>query len=447
MEKQATPLYITGLILGLLLSCLYAHHQILTGDQLQMIAKGYLGAHQGIWLSYGNAASAMGNVPGSLSAWLVGGPLLLWDSPWAPMTLLLALKLVSFLLFDDVIRRVFSAPVRLLFMLIYWLNPWFLYESILYNPAYLFFAAALHFWTAFRLREQSSFLYSMLHVLAIGFAMQLHYSWPLLAVISGCLFWRQLIRLNWWGIAAGVGILLLSLLPYFHEVMANPHIAKADADTQDRYIGWGLLHVYPVLKSVIYWLRYGSWIFTSKLVNGVSFDWLGSSGWPSQLATWIWQALVYLVGAGSMVLGLLANRYVWRLIRPHVSWRWASKPTALDPFSWLGLYSASAFVAILVCAALAPIIFSYWHLMLAFPFALLPLLLFCRNWVAAHPQPFARYMLLAFLYCLLVNLMAANDSHKYSFRANYAEQTRQWVSQMSADEAHKQATLATPDAD
>lgn len=56
----------------------------LTGDQTQMLYKGYLGAYQGIWLSYGNAASAMGNVPGSLSAYLVGLPLLLIGASLIP---------------------------------------------------------------------------------------------------------------------------------------------------------------------------------------------------------------------------------------------------------------------------------------------------------------------------------------------------------------------------
>ncbi|MGL5505908.1 MAG: 3-deoxy-D-manno-octulosonic acid transferase, partial [Aeromonas veronii] len=112
-----------------------------------MLYKGYLGAYEGVWLSYGNAASAVGNVPGSLSAWLIGGPLLLWDSPYAPMVLLLAMRLVGFLLFDAVIRQVFDDRVRLLFLVLCWLNPWFQYESLLYNPSYLFLFSAMHCWS------------------------------------------------------------------------------------------------------------------------------------------------------------------------------------------------------------------------------------------------------------------------------------------------------------
>ncbi|MGL4958147.1 MAG: hypothetical protein ACRC49_03960, partial [Plesiomonas sp.] len=139
--RYHNALFAACIFAGLLLSWLFSDHQLLTGDQTQMLYKGYLGAYEGVWLSYGNAASAVGNVPGSLSAWLIGGPLLLWDSPYAPMLLLLAMRLVGFLLFDAVIRQVFddrglngnvlnSNVVRLLFLVLCWLNPWFQYESL-----------------------------------------------------------------------------------------------------------------------------------------------------------------------------------------------------------------------------------------------------------------------------------------------------------------------------
>ena len=82
--RYHNALFAACIFAGLLLSWLFSDHQLLTGDQTQMLYKGYLGAYEGVWLSYGNAASAVGNVPGSLSAWLIGGPLLLWDSPMPP---------------------------------------------------------------------------------------------------------------------------------------------------------------------------------------------------------------------------------------------------------------------------------------------------------------------------------------------------------------------------
>jgi signal transduction histidine kinase len=85
-------------------------------------------------------------------------------------------------------------------MVIYWLNPWFLFENTLWNPSYLSFFTAVHFWAAFHMQQKKSFWYSFLHLLAIGMAVQLHYSWPILAVISSFLFYRGIIKIHWLGL-------------------------------------------------------------------------------------------------------------------------------------------------------------------------------------------------------------------------------------------------------
>ena len=36
----------TGITIGIILSFAFAHHQIITGDQWQMLQKGYLAAHE-----------------------------------------------------------------------------------------------------------------------------------------------------------------------------------------------------------------------------------------------------------------------------------------------------------------------------------------------------------------------------------------------------------------
>ncbi len=429
LDAYVNPLFWGGVLLGLLLSLLYAEHQVLTGDQTQMLYKGYLGALQGTWLSYGNAASAVGNVPGSLSAYLVGLPLTIWYSPYAPMLALLVMRLVSYLLFDSVIRQLFAPRIRLLFMLLYWLNPWFMYENLLYNPSYLFLFAALHFWSAFHLRHKPSFFHTLIHVLAIGMAMQLHYSWPILAVISAYLFYRRLIHIHWLGLACAVLLIAGSLIPYLQELMSNQTIAQnTDPEAQKRYIGWGGVHVYPVLKAFIYWFRYGSWLFAERLINDTHFAWLSGSHYVQLALTWIWRVLVYAIGALSVVLSLKANWFVWQQVKG----QWWRRPAVAeaDGEQWFTLYGVAALVAIFISAVLSPIIFSYWHLMIAFPFAQIPLLLFIRHW--AQPQTDRRLtqaLLFAACYCLCVNLVAANDSRKFSYQVSFKTQTEAYVAE------------------
>lgn len=414
-----------GVIGGLLMSLVFFQFQILTGDQTQMLYKGYLGAYEGVWLSYGNAASAVGNVPGSLSAWLIGGPLLLWDSPYAPVLLLLAMRLVGFLLFDAVIRQVFGDRVRLLFLVLCWLNPWFQYESLLYNPSYLFLFSAMHCWSAWHMRERASFWHMIVHLLAIGMAMQLHYSWPLLAVMSTYLFWRRILKVSWSGVAVAALLIGASLIPYAMEVMSNSQITQnVDPEARQRYIGWGLVHVYPVLKSVLYWLRYGSWLFASKLVNDTQFIWLAGHEYLQLAAVWLWRLVIYGVGSATVLLAAKANWQLWKRLKPRLM---RSDRAPVDGESWLGLYAVAAVLAVLVSAALSPIIFNYWHLMLIFPYALFPMLLLLVEWTRRYPQWVGKGLLAATLFCTVVNLIAATDSTKFSYQADYQQQVETYL--------------------
>nr|WP_233267807.1 3-deoxy-D-manno-octulosonic acid transferase [Aeromonas veronii] len=426
--RYHNALFAACIFAGLLLSWLFSDHQLLTGDQTQMLYKGYLGAYGGVWLSYGNAASAVGNVPGSLSAWLIGGPLLLWDSPYAPMVLLLAMRLVGFLLFDAVIRQVFDDRVRLLFLVLCWLNPWFQYESLLYNPSYLFLFSAMHCWSAWHMRERASFWHMIVHLLAIGMAMQLHYSWPLLAVMSTYLFWRRILKVSWSGVVVATLLIGASLIPYAMEVMSNSHITQnVDPEARQRYIGWGLVHVYPVLKSVLYWLRYGSWLFASKLVNDTQFIWLAGHEYLQMAVVWLWRVVIYGVGSATVLLAAKANWQLWCELKPRLL---RSDRAPVDGESWLGLYALAAVLAVLVSAALSPIIFNYWHLMLIFPYALFPILLLLVRWSRRYPQWVGKGLLAATLFCTAVNLIAACDSTKFSYQADYKSQVLEYLQEM-----------------
>ena len=144
------------LILGLsvVLSFYYQSQQWLSGDQWQMLNKGFVAALSGEYLPYGNEASTMGNVPGSLSSIVIGLPLAVWFHPYAPVMVLELTRLAGVLLFIDALRQLFSPRTVVMGTLLYALNPWFLYDSLLYNPAYLSFGAAVVLNMLVRLRRE-----------------------------------------------------------------------------------------------------------------------------------------------------------------------------------------------------------------------------------------------------------------------------------------------------
>jgi len=420
--KYFKTLYILLFSLGLALSYWYAMHQIVDGDITQMLDKGYHGFFTGEWSSYGNAASVVGNVPGSLLALVVGLPLFIVDSPWAPMSFLILLKAGSFFLLDNVIKHSFDNTIRLVFLVIYWLNPWFLFENILYNPSYLFFFSALHLWSAFQLREKNSFFYSFLHLLSIGMAMQLHYSWIILAVMSLFLLYKNIVKVNWFGVFFAAFVIVVSLIPYIQEFMQNEAIRQnQDAKDGDRYIGWGGIHVYPVLKAFLYWLRYGSFIFTNKLVTGANFDWLTTIAIMQQVLKYAYQVVIFAFGALTLWISFQANKYLYQKIKGTYFRRYQEE-TNLQ--AWLQNYILAALTGILVSAILSPIVFNYWHLLIIFPFALFPFLLYIYN---EKKEKISSYFLPIVIYLFCINLIAAIDSKKYDLHADYSEQVVQYI--------------------
>jgi hypothetical protein len=419
IEKNFTKIQILLLLLGLGLSLFYASHQILTGDQTQMIYKGYMAAYHDVWINYGNAASAVGNVPGSMLTYVVALPVMLFDSPWSPMLFLILLHLASYFLLDAVIKDIFKADIRLVFLVLYWLNPWFVFENILYNPSYLFFFSALHFYSAYKQREKASFWYSFLHMLSIGLAMQFHYSWIILSIISLYLVYRKIVKVNWFGVAFGVVVIGISLIPYLQAVMQNSSITKHAEDT-GRYIGWGGVHVYPVLKSFLYWLRYGSFFFPNKLIMSAHFEWISSVHMVQMIFVYLYKAVVVGVGVVTLYFSYKANRLLYERLKGKLFVREASRSKK----EWLLLYVFAALLGVFVSSILSPIIFSYWHLIMVFPFAIMPFLLYFE----AHAKQYLKFFLLfTVTYFTLLNLIGAIDSRKYSYKNNYEIDTKAYV--------------------
>ncbi len=420
LEKNFIKIQTFLLLLGLGLSLFYASHQVLTGDQTQMLYKGYMAAYRDVWINYGNAASAVGNVPGSMLTYVVALSVMLFDSPWSPMLLLIFLHLVSYFLLDAVIKDIFKADIRLVFLIIYWLNPWFLFENILYNPSYLFFFSALHFWSAYKQREQSSFWYSFLQMLSIGLAMQFHYSWIILSIISLYLVYRKIVQVNWFGVAFGLVVISISLIPYLQAVIQNSSITK-HADDTGRYIGWGGIHVYPVLKSFIYWLRYNSFFFPNKLIMSAHFDWIGSTHTVQLIFIYLYKALVVTIGAATLYFSYKANR----LLYDRLKGRFFMRKMSSSKEEWLLLYVFGAVLGVFISSILSPIIFNYWHLIIVFPFAIMPFLIYFKSYSRNYLQKFVFFTV---SYFLLINIMGAIDSGKYNIKVNYVDDVNAYVS-------------------
>jgi hypothetical protein len=320
------------------------------GDTLNMLARGWRFAFAGEWLQYGMPTSAGGKSPGGLLSLLVGMPLLVWPDFRAPALVVWLLGVAGYLILDRIVVRVLGPSSRLAFAALYWLSPWRIYfTSFLWNPNYMFVFGALHLWAAYQLRHRRRFWPSLVFVLIVGMAIQLHTSAMVLAVMSMMLWWRGLVRLRWSGVVTGGIVTLASLLPWIIAVVQRPELFPGGTGFPFR----NLLLIQPALRGLMYLVRYPSLalprqVYELDLVPGGTGDDLASS-----------MLVVVLVGMGwlTVLMPLWAYRRFFRRARP--LWRRREWPGAAR--LWLRGYLVWSLVGAALAFAASPTSVMFWQ--------------------------------------------------------------------------------------
>lgn len=94
--------------MGLLIAIVMLVRSQVGGDQLNLLARGWLLAAEGKWISYGNPMSTGGKAPGGITSLLVGLPLLLWQDHRAPSVVILLFHVLAYWILDGTLRRILS---------------------------------------------------------------------------------------------------------------------------------------------------------------------------------------------------------------------------------------------------------------------------------------------------------------------------------------------------
>lgn len=409
------------IVLFLGLSVLYNVNQNFSFDQVQMLLKGIHAALTGEFLPFGNEASTMGNLPGMLSSWVIGFPLQLYAHAWSPVIFQFLLRVVAILLFINALCQLFERKIVLIGTFLLALSPWVLYQTMLYNPAYLLLGSTLTLNTLVRLRNDKSnrrvhggralefnlgrFINSLLLVLAIGFCLQLHFSWPVLAAMVGIMWLRRDIKISYVGVLVGIALVGWSLVPYVQEIMVNPSLlTNPEPYAQERYLGYGIVHVYPVLKGLLYWFRFGSLLVTEKAIVPELTDDL--SLWLVVLG-YAWIGIAYLVGGLSVLYAAYSNYFV--ISRFHVS-------NSSDRLRFVRGMTISAILAVLLAAGASPVVLNFWQIAVIIPFALLPVLAF----MSVRPHGLKFYVWVAAIFFVFANFLGATYSEKFNYKQNFS---------------------------
>jgi hypothetical protein len=371
-------LHAAVLATGLALSLLMVWRSQTAGDQLYLLARGWMLVSEGWIVPFGSPMSGGGCEPGSLTSLLVGLPLLLVRDYRVANLLVLATHVAAYVILDRSLRRAVGPRERLLFAVAYWLNPWRLYFSAyLWNPNWLFVLGAAHLATAMAQRTRPSFWASFAHAVILGAAFQLHASVVILVALSGLLWWRGLMRPSLAGLAAGGLLVVASLIPWMLELARHPELMPV----QEGFPGRGLLLVQPALKGLSTWLRYAS-LFVSRQPRRLDFT--SSLGDEADAVLAPVVAIVALVvGIASLAPAVMSHAWLWRRRR---DLRFGPIPEAEPGREWLLGYARLATLAAAFAFALSPTTTMMWQGFIALHAAVLVLPLWCADRLEASPR-------------------------------------------------------------
>ena len=367
-DREAARIVWILFVAGLLIAILMLIRSQVGGDQLNLLARGWLLAAEGKWISYGNPMSTGGKAPGGITSLLVGLPLMVWRDHRAPGVVILLFHVFAYWILDGTLRRILSPRERVLLAVLYWLNPWQLYfASFLWNPNYLFLLSSLHLWSCLAQRERGRFWPSFLHTAGLALAFQIHASFLLLAVASLLLWLRRYFRVHWGGAIAGGALASLPLIPWALEVTAHPALVT---EASKGFLGRGLILVFPLVRGLLYWLRYGSLYLSERMAD---FDFSGLFGSDRWLGPGL-NAVSQTVLALTLIVPLFANVRLWRRVRKN----WRSKLTApsVSDREWLKGYARLSFLAAAIVFGLSPTTIMMWQGLILLHAAILPVVLY-----------------------------------------------------------------------
>ena len=418
-RDSSRSVIIIVIVIGLIITALYAYGHKIDGDVIQLLRNGHSLVTKGILVPFGSQSSSggSGNVPGAFLSLAVGAPMKLWHSPWSALLLLTGFHMMALLMYLDIMKKFVSSVTLVALSVLFWLNPWRVAEVFLWNPGYIYFAALVHFWTAFHLSEKRSFIFSMLHTLSLFLALQIHASFVILVFISLILLWMRALKPNWLGIAAGILLGMASLLPYIMAGLKDPSIFPQPGSGGKGFLFFGIVYVYPLLKGFWYWILFGSFIFQKHIFHQLEFSWIHSVGLKSALK-YAWTGIAYATGAAGVILSFYVN-YTFFKNNKNVFRFWQVR---FEPgSSWIIYYTVAAFVAMMAATAISPTLPIFWHLLFIWPFTLIPLVLFIEHRISVlnDTKKMTALIWLCAIYFTVFNIFGALGSTKHSINSNF----------------------------
>ena len=170
-----------------------------------------------------------------------------------------------------------------------------------------------------------------------------------------------------------------------------------------------MVHVCPIFKALLYWLRFGSLLVTQKSI--VSAPLAGDMPLVFDILRYSWLVLTQVIGGITVLISAYAN-YILLLKKRELK---EQNPE----FNFVREISIAAIVALIAAAAAATLTLNYWQIIILFAFALLPVLcLVERKIFFLKPK----YMFYFAAFMVAMNFVSATNSRKFHESVSYVDQ-------------------------
>ena len=405
---------ITGIVVFfyLVLAVIYGNNQYMNAETTEILKNGFA-VHY-----IQDAKDFSGN---NLLTLVISAPLRIYESVLSPLAMLILLRLVSLGFLLWALYKYVSRKTLAWTVIIYLLSPWFLYNTHFSYTSYMEIGAALYLLTLVKLRNRpdsfiSYFVWSFLHILAIGWCLHFHYPGVILCLISIALMVRKILCINIQGLV--LGSCTSGFLIYLGILAARTNSGMyITHDFDEGYLGFGITHVYPVLKSALYWLRFSSTLGQNHLVLETGFNWVSATEVIAQSFRIIWLAGIYILGLMTMLWSVLGN---WAAAIEAKGYVFTRNEPDCDS-GYISVVSVYALLATMVFAGMAPILLSSDELNVIFPFSLLPVLLIIDKLSEAKLSRHLLVMTVIAGILITIGLFGAVESGWFNAEFNYYE--------------------------
>ena len=398
-------LLIAILSVGALLQLVFFLRAWVGNDTPVMMMTGITFAEEGVLRPVSKRMSGGGQIPGALLQLLIGVPLKVYPHYKSPIAVISVFHLIAAAVLVHVLSRAIGLRFTVAYMAVYWLSPWRLYHSgLLQELPFLYLLSALHLWACWGLSQRPRFLPSVVLGLTVICTPQIHGSFLILWLLTFAIWLKGLIKVNYWGLGLGFVLGGLTLIPTLVAVL---HGTLPSVSPTDAYLGRSLVRIFPPLKSLLLWVRYGSLEVGRLLTRTLYFSdaWASVSSARSVVA--ILAKSLYALGIASAVLCAYASWDYFRR-RPERE----EESDHQENRDWLRRYALFALLAMFLASCASPVTMQHWHMVLGLHAACIPV----AHWIESNwskPGVLCRWIILAFILLRLPTASVIAFGHKW----------------------------------